>query len=78
VIGIGDVRAPSAPNLEAILEQAGFDGISGVQAARCLYRIDEPSGSQVKKVRRALNEMVEDGTAEIVGSTRTKKWRLSE
>lgn len=78
VVANGDVRPPTAPDIESILEKAGFDGVSAVHIARILCKVDEPSASQAKKVRRALTELSEDGVVESVGTTKNKKWRLVE
>lgn len=74
----GELRAPTTPDLEAILEEAGFEGVSGAHVARCLYKTDEPTSAQLQSVRRALHGLLEDGVAEMTGRTKNSRWRLIE
>lgn len=74
----GDLRPITGAALIDVLIDAGDDGISAVHAARCLYRVERPEEAQRKKVARALNELVEEGVAEIVSAGRGKKWRAVE
>jgi hypothetical protein len=74
----GGIRPPTAPDIESILQQAGDTGCAAAHVARILCKVDEPSGNQKKKVQRALNELAEEGIVESTGTTRNKKWRLTE
>lgn len=73
----GDVRRATTPTLVTVLEQAGDEGLSAVHAARCIYRVDQPEEHQRKKIARALNELVEEGVAEVVSGGRVKRWRAA-
>jgi replicative DNA helicase len=79
VVSSGDVQPPSGPDLAGILEKAGTDGITSTHIARCLLKVEAPNESQLRAVRRALNELAEEGTAEPVPGAKTKgkRWRLS-
>lgn len=78
VTAIGDVRAPTAPDLISVLDKAGYDGVSAIHVTKILCKVDAPNETQTKKVRRALNDLAEDGVVESFGATRNKKWRLLE
>lgn len=73
----GDLRRATTPTLVTVLEQAGDEGISAVHAACCVYRVDKPEEYQRKKIARALNELVEEGVAEIIKGGRVKRWRAA-
>jgi hypothetical protein len=78
VVATGDVRLPTTPGIEAILDGAGYDGCSGSHVAKCLFKVAKPSQSQSRAVTRRLNELSELGVVEATGKTSNKKWRLVE